>query len=302
MRVCACRVADGLPWSHCRARTLYYRDSVRCCGSSGPCAEIRSAAASTATATATPTAAATSTPTSTATPAATATSTPAATATNTATNTPTNTPTGAPVASTRIKDITFEGGSLTDAVSGVDVVNGTVTLESSTPINGAYAARVANATSSYLREDFAGVDDLYVAFYLRVTSLPSANTRIVQIVNSGTTLTELQLTSTGKLRLRNAGTTIGADLASLTVGSVYRVGLHQQKGGGADGVIAAYLAGDAAFGSPFAASVFTALCCAAALATNERTHAAHAVVPTTGCLRIIRTAVCQYPYTSFSSF
>jgi hypothetical protein len=38
------------------------------------------------------------------------------------------------------------------------------------------------------------------------------------------------------------------------VGTVYRVGLHQRRGTGADAILEAYLAvGDAPFGAPFAA-------------------------------------------------
>jgi hypothetical protein len=98
-------------------------------------------------------------------------------------------------------------------------------------------------------------DDLYLSFYLRVDALPSSTTRIVQISNSGTTVGELQLTTAGKLRLRHAGTTIGADSAVLSVGTVYRVGLRQKQGTGADAVLEAYLASAAGpFTTPFAGS------------------------------------------------
>jgi hypothetical protein len=94
-----------------------------------------------------------------------------------------------------------------------------------------------------------------LAFYLRVDALPGSTSRIVQISNSGTTVGELYLTSAGKLRLRNVGTTIGADSAALSVGTLYRVGLRQKQGTGADAVLEAYLAtGDAPFSAPFANS------------------------------------------------
>ena len=50
-------------------------------------------------------------------------------------------------------------------------------------------------------------------------------------------------------------TTIGAESAPLAVGQLYRVGLHQQAGTGATGVLEAFVAsGDNAFAAPFAAT------------------------------------------------
>jgi hypothetical protein len=55
------------------------------------------------------------------------------------------------------------------------------------------------------------------------------------------------------LRLRNASTSIGVDSPALTVGQLYRIGVHQQRGTGTDAVLEAYLAtADAAFGPAFA--------------------------------------------------
>lgn len=61
--------------------------------------------------------------------------------------------------------------------------------------------------------------------------------------------------SAGELRLRNGSTTIGADSTPLTVGTLYRVGLRQKRGTGADAILQGYLAvGDVAFGLPFAST------------------------------------------------
>lgn len=85
--------------------------------------------------------------------------------------------------------------------------------------------------------------------------MPSSTARIVQISNGGTTVAELQLTTVGKLRLRNGGATIGNDSATLTGGTVYRVMVHQKKGTGSNAVLEASLAtGDDLFGSPFASA------------------------------------------------
>jgi hypothetical protein len=216
----------------------------------------------TATFTPTPTATPTDTPTPTDT--ATATDTPTATATATdgpsptPTNTPTNTPTPTattPGVSARIKDITFEDGSLTHPMSGVDSVVGTVVLDSASSMNGIYSADIPSMGSGYLQENFTAVDELYVSFYLRINSLPTADVRIALISNAGTTVGNIVLRTTGTLRLRNGTTAIGADSAPLTAGTLYRVGLRQKRGTGGNAILEGYLAvGGAPFGAPFAST------------------------------------------------
>lgn len=108
-----------------------------------------------------------------------------------------------------------------------------------------------------MREDISDASELFVSFYLRVDALPSSTTRILRFSLSGTSVGEIYLTSAGKLKLRNAGTTIGSDSATLSVGTLYRVGLHQKQGTGANAVLEGFLASSAtayAFGSPFASS------------------------------------------------
>jgi hypothetical protein len=192
--------------------------------------------------------------------------TPTTANTPTATNTPlppTNTPTAGPSptatntplpGSTRIKEITFESGALVNATNGVDSTTGSVTLETGVPLDGGYSARIANAGSSYLQEDFTAADDIYVSFALRLNALPSADMRIALFSNAGTTVGNLYLRTNGALRLRNASTTIGVDSAPLSVGTTYRVGFHQKRGSGGDAVLEAFLAANGAqFGPPFAA-------------------------------------------------
>jgi hypothetical protein len=75
----------------------------------------------------------------------------------------------------------------------------------------------------------------------------------MMLSSAGTTSGNFLLTSTGRLRLRLDGTVIGADSAPLVPGTTYRVGLHQKRGTGSNGVMEAFLAADgAAFGAPFA--------------------------------------------------
>ena len=104
--------------------------------------------------------------TSPATPSATAAS---ATPTGTPASAPTATPYSAPTATpaappgSPIKSLTFEGGSLTGA-NGADSVSGAVSLETSTPIKGSFAARIPNSSSGYLRESFTSADTGWPAF------------------------------------------------------------------------------------------------------------------------------------------
>ncbi|MBI4787778.1 MAG: hypothetical protein HY782_12100 [Chloroflexi bacterium] len=167
--------------------------------------------------------------------------------------TPTNTP--PPGQGQRIKDITFEDGSLTHPTSGADTTSGTVQLDSTSLIKGVYSAVIPNAASSYLNENFTGVSDVYVSFYFKLNAVPGSNVRIAFVSTAGTIRGNLLLRTNGSLRLRDSGTTIGADSAPLTAGTIYRIGLRQKVGTGSNGVLEAYLAvGDNAFGAPFAAT------------------------------------------------
>jgi hypothetical protein len=131
-------------------------------------------------------------------------------------------------------------------------VSGSVSLESGSPLKGAFSAAVTGG-SSYLEESFAATDDLYVSLYVRLTSLPTADVRLAQITSSGTTIGSLVVRATGRLRISAVGTTVGADSAPLTAGQLYRIGIHQKRGSGGDAVLEAFVAaGDAAFGPAFA--------------------------------------------------
>jgi hypothetical protein len=210
----------------------------------------------TRTATVTRTPAASATPTATGNTAATATptNTPLATATPTATSNATATPTPTPGGS-RLKEITFEGGSLTDPATGADSTAGTVSLETSAPLGGGFSATIPNAASSYLQESFTASPDIYVAFRVRVNALPGGTVRLVMFSNAGTTVGSIQLLTDGRLQLRNGSATVGTSTQALSAGQTYRIGLHQKAGSGGNAVLEAYLVADGqSFGAPFAAT------------------------------------------------
>lgn len=155
----------------------------------------------------------------------------------------------------RIKDITFEDGSLVHASTGADRAAGLITLDPGGVLVGTYSAHVPNAGSSYLEENFESTADLHVSLYLRVNALPEANSRIVLLMNGSTAIGNLLLRPSGRLRLRVGTTAIGAESAPLTVDQVYRVGIRQKSGSGGNAVLEAFLGtAGGEFQTPFAAT------------------------------------------------
>jgi hypothetical protein len=131
-------------------------------------------------------------------------------------------------------------------------MSGAVTLDTAVPIHGTASARFANSTG-YLQEGFPATADTWLSFRMRVVGLPSGSPRIFMLANAGTTVGNVTLSSTGRLRLRNGSTAIGVESSALQVGNTYVVGLHQTRGTGSDAVLEAFLAADGApFGAPFA--------------------------------------------------
>jgi hypothetical protein len=156
-------------------------------------------------------------------------------------------------ADTPSKVITFEDGSLVHPVTGVTRVSGNVVLDDTSAIKGIYAAGLQTTDSAYLEEAFPGADDVFVTFYLKINSLPSDDVRIAQISNDGTTVGAIGLRPNGKLRLRHNSNIIGSETAPLLEGTIYRVGIRQKRGTGADAILEGYLAtGDDPFVAPFA--------------------------------------------------
>jgi hypothetical protein len=158
-----------------------------------------------------------------------------------------------PVATSALKDMTFEDGRLVDASTGADAVKGPITVETAAPINGVHSA-VAGG-NAYLEERFTSTSDLYASFYLRMRSLPTSQVRLLQSWNGSSMRGRLQLTPAGKVRLLKGSSRIGSDSAPLVVGRVYRIALHQRAGAGGDARLEGFLAeGAALFGAPFAAT------------------------------------------------
>jgi hypothetical protein len=201
----------------------------------------------------TPTPTPTPGPTATPTPGPTTTPTPGPTATPTPvpTATPSPTPTPPPPPPGNLRSISFEGGLL-DPTTGVDSQSGVVTLDTSLPIHGTASARFGN-TTGYLQESFPATADTWVSFRMRLDALPAGAPRIFILTNAGITIGNVTLSSTGRLRLRNASTAIGVESAPLQAGATYVVGVHQTQGTGGNAILEAFVASDGQpFGAPFA--------------------------------------------------
>jgi hypothetical protein len=156
--------------------------------------------------------------------------------------------------STRIKDITFENGSITDPTTGFDSETGAVALETASPIEGADSMTVT-AGSSYGQENYSATDEIFISFYLKIAALPSGQVRLARIADQGTTVGALTLETTGKVTLRNFVTSLGASTAAIIPGTVYRIAIHQKRGAGTNAVLEGFLAtGDTAFTTPFTSS------------------------------------------------
>lgn len=153
----------------------------------------------------------------------------------------------------RIKDITFEAGSLTGTSGFSTTPTGTVVLDTAAPLKNTTSVRVnpASAAVSYGQVDYTATADLFVSMYVRLVATPSVATRIIVSLVTNTVRGNIQLTTSRTLVLRNGSTTIGSASATLALNTLYRVGFRQN----ATGTLEAYLAeGDAAFATPFASS------------------------------------------------
>jgi hypothetical protein len=154
-------------------------------------------------------------------------------------------------AATRVKDITFEAGSLT-GTSGFGSTSGTVTLETASPIKGADSMTI-NGANSIGTQAYTATDEIFISLYVRLPAIPTGQVRVIRITDGGTSVGAITLETTGKITLRSSTTSLGASSTALTAGTVYRIGIHQKKGTGSNGVLEGFLAtGDAAFAAPFA--------------------------------------------------
>lgn len=130
------------------------------------------------------------------------------------------------------KYATFESGTTT-GTNGVDAVSGTVSVDTTSKINGANSATSSTGTS-YLRvEPSPAADELFGSFYLRFSALPASAWRFMSLRNNflgGVDTYRIQLTTAGKLEIRDDGSTnLGTGTATLAANTNYRIGYHYKR-------------------------------------------------------------------------
>jgi hypothetical protein len=155
---------------------------------------------------------------------------------------------------TRIKDITFEGGSLT-GTNGFDSTS-SVTLDSTSKVKGTYSA-LADAVVEIGTEDYTAISTVYVSAIIYFTALPaSTQCRVLQIKTTNTVIAQLYVNSSGKVQLRDGTTQVGSDSTlTIAINTPYRIGIRYTAGTGANGILEGYAVADGAvWGSPFAST------------------------------------------------
>lgn len=135
----------------------------------------------------------------------------------------------------RLGSLTGEGGF--DSVSG----SGVAITETDTGV-GVYAADWTSDASNYGVIEFDGVDEVFVYVYLILDTAPAGDQTVLQILNDGTVVGEIDINASCQLELKNNGTQKGSASSALTLGTLYRVGLRQKVGTGADGELQGYVA------------------------------------------------------------
>lgn len=155
---------------------------------------------------------------------------------------------------TRIKDATFEAGSLT-GTDGFTSTTGSPTLDTSSKVRGVNSARTNWASATNMFGTVSGMNngELFISFYLLIGALPSSGSPRVITLSNGSTQLNFTLSSTGTLAARQNTTALGSLATGLTTNTVYRVGIHAKVAtalANADGVYDLYFAnGDTAFGA-----------------------------------------------------
>lgn len=131
--------------------------------------------------------------------------------------------------------LTGEGGF--DSVSG----SGVAITETDTGV-GIYAADWTSDASNYGVLSITASDEVYVYIYLILDAAPSADQTVLQILNNSTVVGEIDINTSRQLELKQNGSQIGSASSALTLGTLYRIGLRQKVGTGADAELQGYLA------------------------------------------------------------
>lgn len=131
--------------------------------------------------------------------------------------------------------VDFRAGTLTGA-GGFDSTTGAPAITTTDPPVGVYAADFDGSTE-YGSLSITASPDVYTYIYVKIDSAPAGNTTLLRIRSGGVDVGGIILTPSLTLVLRNAGASITPVSDALTTGALYRIGLVQRAGTGADGVL-----------------------------------------------------------------
>ncbi len=126
---------------------------------------------------------------------------------------------------TVIKTCDFESGSTTGAdafssVTGVPTINSTSLMKGVDCVDCTWVSATVFGTNSGLN-----INDLFISFYFRITTLPASSVRILSTSN-GTTQGNIIINTNGTLSVRNGGTVIGSTSPGIVVNTTYRIGFR----------------------------------------------------------------------------
>lgn len=127
-----------------------------------------------------------------------------------------------------------------DSVAGAN--SGSLTVDEDDPGVGIYAMDVASLTDAYGTTSITASSEVYCYAYIILDAAPGGDATVLQFLNNGTVVGELDINASRELELKNDGTQKGSASSALTVGTLYRIGLRQKAGSGADGELQGYLA------------------------------------------------------------
>lgn len=146
-----------------------------------------------------------------------------------------------------IKQITFEGGSLT-GTNGYSSASSTASLETVNPISGDYSNSQNMPGGGSWRSSYGlpsgNQGEFYLAFYFRFDTLPAGLVEIIHGVAGITTRFRLVKLANGNVRAywgATDGNGVGSEYGPIVEGQVYRFEMAWVNGSG-DGVRAFYIA------------------------------------------------------------
>ncbi len=154
---------------------------------------------------------------------------------------------------TRLKDATFESNALT-GTDAFTTTTGSPTIDGTSKIKGTYCFRTNWASATNMNGTYSGISEpeIWFTFFIYSAALPTSGAPRVVTISNGNTQFNLTLNSSGVITARNNTTNLSS-IGTISINTLYRVGVHLKVSTGAanaDAVIECYFAtGNNAFGA-----------------------------------------------------